>query len=158
MRIRVIKEQEGVFAHMQLPVGLEIEAKERNPNPHGRPFCVVQRGAERLILRDGEYERLPGAGDKKPPEREEKEDNMEENKTMAPAQPETPPKKKPGRKPKMQAPDPAAEKEPEITAEQQEIAGLQEIIHGLRQELAEETKKRYKAERALLAMALEKYA
>lgn len=87
MRIRVIKEQEGVFAHMQLPVGLEIEGKERNPNPHGRPFCVVQRGAERLILRDGEYERLP--------ERAEEESDMEENKTMAPVQPETPTKKSP---------------------------------------------------------------
>lgn len=35
---------------------------------------------------------------------------------------------------------------------------MQEIIHELRKELAEETQKRYKAERALLALAIEKYA
>ena len=48
-------------------------------------------------------------------------------------------------------------RETERAMERQQIADLQEIIRDLRLELAEEATKRYKAERALLRLTMEKY-
>ena len=70
---------------------------------------------------------------------------------------ETPAPKKRGPKPKAKEPENMLPRETERAMERQQIADLQEIIHDLRLELAEETTKRYKAERALLRLTVEKY-
>lgn len=71
-----------------------------------------------------------------------------------PKEKKTAPKK---RGPKPKEPENMLPRETERAMERQQIADLQEIIHDLRLGLEEETAKRYKAERALLRMTVEKY-
>lgn len=164
MQIRIVKDLEGVYPELQPEVGATYTVRPGKPRS-GIDFCIAEIAGKYIVIREGEYEILrrdPEDEEKQPPLWRGKEKHMEYIKQELPElEKETPKEEKPA--PKKRGPKPKKEpenmlpRETERAMERQQIADLQEIIHGLRLELAEETTKRYKAERALLKLTIERY-
>lgn len=169
MQIRIAKELEGVYPELQPEVGATYTVRPGKPRS-GSDFCIAEIAGKYIVIREGEYEILrrdPEDDDKQPPlwrGKEKKVEHIMEKLTEQEAQTkeETPAPKKRGPKPKAKEtpkkePENMLPRETERAMERQQIADLQEIIHDLRLGLAEETTKRYKVERALLRLTVEKY-
>lgn len=166
MQIRIVKELEGVYPELQPEIGATYTVRPGKPRS-GIDFCIAEIAGKYIVIREGEYEILrrdPEDEEKQTPLWRGKEKHMEYIKQELPeteAPKKEPPKeektapKKRGPKPKK--PENMPPRETERAMERQQIADLQEIIHDLRLGLAEETNKRYKAERALLRLTMEKY-
>ena len=173
MQIRIVKHLEGVYPELQPEVGATYTARPGKPRS-GSDFCIAEIAGKHIVIREGEYEILrrdPEDDQKQPPLWRGKEKHMEYIKQELP-EAEAPKKELPKEEktaPKKRGPKPKAKETPkkepenmlpretERAMERQQIADLQEIIHDLRLGLAEETTKRYKAERALLRLTVEKY-
>lgn len=166
MQIRIAKELEGVYPELQPEVGATYTVRPGKPRS-GSDFCIAEIAGKYIVIREGEYEILrrdPEDDDKQPPLWRGKEKKVEYimkklpeaevPKKELPKEKKTAPKK---RGPKPKEPENMLPRETERAMERQQIADLQEIIHDLRLGLEEETAKRYKAERALLRMTVEKY-
>lgn len=150
MQIRIVKELEGVYPELQPEVGATYTVRPGKPKS-GIDFCIAEIAGKPIVIREGEYEILrrdPEDEEKQPPLWRGKEKHMEYIKQELPELEKETPKKEP---------ENMLSRETERAMERQQIADLQEIIHALRLELAEEATKRYKAERALLRLTVEKY-
>lgn len=168
MQIRIVKELEGVYPELQPEVGATYTVRPGKPKS-GIDFCIAEIAGKPIVIREGEYEILrrdPEDEEKQPPLWRGREKHMEYIKQELPElEKETPKEEKPAPKKRGPKPKKTTEKEPENmlpreterAMERQQIADLQEVIHDLRLELAEEATKRYKAERALLRLTVEKY-
>ena len=164
MQIRIVKELEGVYPELQPEVGATYTVRPGKPRS-GIDFCLAEIAGKHIVIREGEYEILrrdPEDEEKQPPLWRGKEKKVEYITEKLPEQEaqtkeKIPAPKKRGTKPKAKEPENMLPKEPERAMERKQIADLQEIIHDLRLELAEEATKRCKAERALLRLTMEKY-
>lgn len=173
MQIRIVKELEGVYPELQPEVGATYTVRPGKPRS-GIDFCLAEIAGKYIVIREGEYEILrrdPEDEEKQPPLWRGKEKKVEHIMEKLPEaetpkkelpKEETPAPKKRGPKQKAKEtpkkePENMLPREPERAMERQQIADLQEIIHGLRLGLAEEATKRYKAERALLRLTIERY-
>jgi len=164
MQIRITKDLAGVYPELQPEVGGIYTAVPGKPRS-GIDFCVLTIKDKYIVVREGVYEILrrdPEDEKKQPPLWREKEKKVEYIKEALPVQEAPKEEKKPapkkrGPKPKEKKPESMLPPETERAMERLQIADLQEIIHDLRLELAEETTRRYKAERALLKLTIERY-
>lgn len=160
MQIRVTKDLEGVYPELQPEVGATYTVRPGKPRS-GIEFCIAEIAGKYIVIREGEYEILrrdPEDEEKQPPLWRGKEKHMEYIKQELPElEKETPKEEKPAPKKREPKPKETPPRETERAMERQRIADLQEIIHDLRLELAEAATKRYKAERALLKLTMEKY-
>lgn len=164
MQIRITKDLAGVYPELQPEVGATYTVRPGKPRS-GSDFCIAEIAGKYIVIREGEYEILrrdPEDDDKQPPLWRGKEKKVEYIKEALPVQEAPKEEKKPapkkrGPKPKEKKPESMLPPETERAMERQQIADLQEIIHDLRLGLEEETTRRYKVERALLRLTVEKY-